>query len=529
MKLLYFFDDKIKPITMRGKFYCNPEDTGMLSDGISAIREYDVNLWFYTKNGKTIAFDSGHINYDNIDCDFKKININPDKIGHLFLTHLDTDHAGGIDLTGRNIFPNAHVYMGADEEKYMTREIRRKGVFHNCVKIADGWTPIKDISIFEVDGIKVEAIPVPGHTVGHTVYIVDDKILISGDCLAINENGGYAFFDFFTQNPKKNKESLIKLRDRLKDYDLKYVCTGHSGRHPYSEKIFKHIDKSATFGKTNPFHKDGEYNPFDKSTKPDYRNWVPKRMLKAKIIESLVCLILFILFGASDLILQGRQRIIWGLILGIGCLILILITAWVAILYRAFDYNGKRKLAKIIIEGTADYVKIPDGGVGLDVGCGSGALTIACAKRNPMAIMVGCDIWSGGYKSEFSKKLCQDNARAEGVENVSFESGNAVKLPFEDESFDVVTSNYVYHNIMGHNKQKLLLETFRVLKKGGVFVIHDLMNKSRYGDMNKFIEKLKKEGYQDVQLIDTTKGLFMGHKEALLLGLHGSTILIGRK
>ena len=268
---------------------------------------------------------------------------------------------------------------------------------------------------------------------------------------------------------------------------------------------------------------------FDDKTKPDYRNWLPKRLLKAKIIESLVCLILFILFGASDLILQGRQRIIWGLILGIGCLILILITAWVTILYKAFDYNGKRKLAKIIIEGTADYVKIPDGGVGLDVGCGSGALTIACAKRNPKATMVGCDIWSGGYKSEFSKKLCQDNARAEGVENVSFESGNAVKLPFEDESFDVVTSNYVYHNIMGHNKQKLLLETLRVLKKGGVFVIHDLMNKSRYGDMDKFSEKLKKDGYENVQLIDTTKGLFLDHKEAILLGLYGSTLLIGRK
>ena len=267
----------------------------------------------------------------------------------------------------------------------------------------------------------------------------------------------------------------------------------------------------------------------EKKIKADYKNWVPKRMLKAKIGESLVCLILFILFGASDLILEGRQRIIWGLILGIGCLILLLITVWLTILYRTFDYKGKRKLAKVIIDGTADYVKIPDGGVGLDVGCGSGALTIACAKRNPKSTMVGCDIWSGPYKSEFSEKLCRDNARAEGVENVRFESGNAVKLPFEDESFDVVTSNYVFHNIMGHNKQKLLLETFRVLKKGGVFVIHDLMNKSRYGDMNKFIEKLKKDGYEDVQLIDTTKDLFMGNKEAILLGLYGSTLIIGRK
>ena len=267
----------------------------------------------------------------------------------------------------------------------------------------------------------------------------------------------------------------------------------------------------------------------DKKIKADYNNWVPKRLLLAKIAESIVSLILFGIFGASDLVLQGRPRIICGFILGALCLILISLTFWLSILYKSFDYKGKRKLAKVIIEGTADYLKIQDGGVGLDVGCGSGALTIACAKKNPGAIMVGCDIWSGPYKSEFSKKLCQDNARAEGVSNARFEEGNALKLPFEDESFDAVTSNYVYHNIVGKNKQKLLLETLRVLKKGGVFVIHDLMSKSRYGDMNKFMEKLKKDGYQDVQLIDTTKGLFMNHKEAILLGLSGSTLLIGRK
>lgn len=270
-------------------------------------------------------------------------------------------------------------------------------------------------------------------------------------------------------------------------------------------------------------------NLIDKKTKADYKNWVPKRLLKAKIVESLVCLILFILFGASDLILQGRQRIIWGIILGLALLILLFLSIMLSYMYRTFDYKGKRKLAKIIIEGVAEYVKIPDGGLGLDVGCGSGALTIACAKRNPKATMVGCDIWSGSYKSEFSKELCENNAKLEGVENVRFENGNAVKLPFEDESFDVVTSNYVYHNITGKNKQKLLLETFRVLKKGGVFVIHDLMSKSRYGDMNKFMEKLKKDGYEDVQLIDTTKDIFMSHKEAMFLCLGGSTLLIGKK
>ena len=267
----------------------------------------------------------------------------------------------------------------------------------------------------------------------------------------------------------------------------------------------------------------------NKKTKPDYKNWVPESLLKNLIFASLAAFVLFIVLGSGDFVFTGRIRLICAIILGYATLKLTFFAIWMRVLHRAFDYNGKRKLAKTIIEGVAEYVEVPNAGVGLDVGCGSGALTIACAKKNPKASMVGCDIWRGSYKTEFSKALCENNAKLEGVENVRFEEGNAVNLPFKDESFDVVTSNYVYHNIPGHNKQKLLLETFRVLKKGGIFVIHDLMSKSRYGDMNKFIEKLKKDGYEDVQLIDTTKGLFMSHKESLLLGLYGSALLIGRK
>ena len=263
--------------------------------------------------------------------------------------------------------------------------------------------------------------------------------------------------------------------------------------------------------------------------KPDYKNWVPKSMVYELAGGALAVFILFLLFGASGTILHGAPRLICGIVFGIGTLVLLFFTVWMGALHRAFDYNGKRKLAKTIIEGTAQYAKLPDGGTGLDVGCGSGALTIACAKRNPKAAMVGCDIWSGAYKAVFTKKRCEDNAKAEGVSNVRFEEGNAIHLPFADESFDAVTSNYVYHNISGYDKQKLLLETLRVLKKGGTFAIHDLMSPARYGDMDAFVKKLKEEGYEDIRLIDTTDGTFMGGKEASWLGLSGSTLLTGKK
>ena len=108
--------------------------------------------------------------------------------------------------------------------------------------------------------------------------------------------------------------------------------------------------------------------------------------------------------------------------------------------YRSFSYDGERKLSKQIIEGTARYVTLPKGGIGLDVGCGSGALTIACAKRNPQGKMLGIDRWGKEYAS-FSLPLCEKNAAAEGVTNISFQRGNAVKLDFLDESFDAVTNS----------------------------------------------------------------------------------------
>ena len=260
--------------------------------------------------------------------------------------------------------------------------------------------------------------------------------------------------------------------------------------------------------------------------KPDYKNWMPKGMVLTAAAATAVFLLLLIVFGLTGLV-SGTLKTVLFFVFLIGSVIGLGVTVWMILMYRAFSYNGKRQMSRQIIEGIAKHVQIPDGGKGLDVGCGSGALAIACAKRNPNASFVGLDRWGKEYAS-YNKPLCESNAKAEGVKNVTFRRGDATKLDFPDEHFDAVVSNYVYHNIPG-DRQAILLETLRVLKKGGVFALHDIFSKSKYGDMQAFVQRLKDMGYEDVRLIDTTDGTFITKKEAAWMALSGSALLIGRK
>ena len=260
--------------------------------------------------------------------------------------------------------------------------------------------------------------------------------------------------------------------------------------------------------------------------KPDYKNWMPKGMVLSGFAATAVFLILFIVFGLTGIV-SGTLKTVLFIVFLAGTIIGLCVSVWMILLYRAFSYNGKRQMSRKIIEGIAGYVKLPDDGKGLDVGCGSGALTIACAKRNPTAAFIGIDRWGKEYAS-FNKPLCENNAKAEGVSNISFERGDATHLDFPDESFDAVVSNYVYHNIPG-DRQAYLLETLRVLKKGGMFAIHDIFSKSRYGDMQAFVKKLKDMGYADVRLIDTTDGTWITKWESVWMELAGSALLIGKK
>lgn len=216
-----------------------------------------------------------------------------------------------------------------------------------------------------------------------------------------------------------------------------------------------------------------------------------------------------------------------GVIFAIAAAILLVLLVWITWIRRQYAFGGGGMMERVhqTLLAHLDY----DGkGALLDVGCGSGALAIRAALTWPETKVTGIDYWAAVYN--YSQALCEENAASEGVAaRCRFQHGDANKLDFPDESFDAVVSNYVYHNITGADKHELLLETLRVLKKGGVFALNDEMKPYLYGDMEAFAQKLRNMGYQDVRLIDTAKEAFGSRRRAAMMMLGDSRLLVGRK
>jgi arsenite methyltransferase len=118
----------------------------------------------------------------------------------------------------------------------------------------------------------------------------------------------------------------------------------------------------------------------------------------------------------------------------------------------------------------------------LDLGCGRGAVLLMAAQHLTTGRAVGVDLWSTFDQSGNSADATQRNAVAEGVaDRVELHTGNMTALPFEDNSFDVILSNFAIHNISGRAaRDKAISEAVRVLRPGGRVRIVDVRGTGQY-------------------------------------------------
>jgi SAM-dependent methyltransferase len=199
----------------------------------------------------------------------------------------------------------------------------------------------------------------------------------------------------------------------------------------------------------------------------------------------------------------------WSFLFLIPATIFVLIAAYFAYARYLFAPRGGN-VQGAIWETLLDHLEWNGSGRGLDIGCGSGALSIKLAKKYPAVVVTGVDLW--GSQWEYSKALCEKNAALEGVaERVTFQAASASSLPFDDGSFDVVVSNLTFHEVRETGDKRLLVkEALRTLKPGGVFALQDLfLIRRTYGDVDGLLESIRSWGISKVEFVATRKAPFV--------------------
>jgi len=103
----------------------------------------------------------------------------------------------------------------------------------------------------------------------------------------------------------------------------------------------------------------------------------------------------------------------------------------------------------------------------LDVGSGVGGTARCLAKE------FGCRVTGIDLTDEYCRAASMLTAKTGLAHLVDYRQGDATKLPFDDQAFDVVWTEHVAMNIP--DKTRLYKEMHRVLKPGGALAIYDVL------------------------------------------------------
>lgn len=280
------FQEKFMSLKFRGKEIFKPMNTGRIDEHVSCVREYIANIFFYTKNGKTIMIDAGY-NYERLEEKMKWLDIDPKSIDTILITHQDTDHMGALENDTELLFKDATVYIGEIEDRYLTAQVRRKvyGGWYKLplVKTDNQRKLLKDGQVFWINDIKIECFLVPGHTWGHMCYLIDDQYLFTGDTIWFGPDGGYSFLDALAEDNELAKRSLAEFEQKLRSRKLSpMVIKGHTGWYDDLDWVFRHKDQVCRAGKKQkPHDPNAPYDGYDETqdTEENARN-----VLIAKVV-----------------------------------------------------------------------------------------------------------------------------------------------------------------------------------------------------------------------------------------------------
>jgi glyoxylase-like metal-dependent hydrolase (beta-lactamase superfamily II) len=122
----------------------------------------------------------------------------PEQVDEIYLTHMHTDHVGGLMAGGQRAFPNAMVRVDKRETDYWLSEAHMhaapaetKRFFEAAIASVTPYVQAGKLTVFEgstalIPGVRAQS--AYGHTPGHTAYVVEsrgEKLVLWGDVVHV--------------------------------------------------------------------------------------------------------------------------------------------------------------------------------------------------------------------------------------------------------------------------------------------------------------------------------------------------------
>jgi Zn-dependent hydrolases, including glyoxylases len=158
-----------------------------------------LNTFLINTGSKLVLIDSGGGRFvgeraGRLIANLRASGYQPEQVDAVLLTHMHPDHFGGLVDEGRRTFPNALIYVNKRDLDYWlsaaAEEMPARQTMSQQAHAAVG--PYAAAGVLRpFDGVTalfpgIRALPAPGHTVGHTTYMIESRgkqLLLWGDII----------------------------------------------------------------------------------------------------------------------------------------------------------------------------------------------------------------------------------------------------------------------------------------------------------------------------------------------------------
>ena len=166
--------------------------------------EASINAYLIELDGRLMLVDTGAGDLfgpglgGRLVARLAAIGVAPTQITDVLLTHMHTDHSGGLTLQGRRVFPDATVHVGQADVDFFLAQANQGGIegydkayFDQATASLAPYLAAGRIRGFRDEAMilpGVTAIPTPGHTPGHAFYRVESEgqaVSFIGDLLHV--------------------------------------------------------------------------------------------------------------------------------------------------------------------------------------------------------------------------------------------------------------------------------------------------------------------------------------------------------